>query len=217
MEVRRTREVRARRNESLPTGSPALDDEARLVAAAKDGDSAAFEQLVKRYQCRISRLVQRMTRNFEDTEDVVQDAFASAYVHLHRFRGSSRFYSWLVRIAINAALTKRRKEHRFKQVRFFAPTEADDSQVSIQVVDSRPTPEQSCSQRQRELSLAVAMGHLSPALRKVCQLRRVEELTTDEAARALGLSASVVKSRLHRGLQSLRLELSPHPERRGQK
>jgi RNA polymerase sigma-70 factor, ECF subfamily len=208
MEVRLMRETKARRDESLPTGTPLLDDEAMLVAAAKKGDSAAFEQLVKRYQRRISCLVQGMTRNFEDTEDVVQDAFASAYVHLRHFRGGSRFYTWLVRIAINAALMKRRKEHRSKQVALVAPTEA---------ADGRPTPEQRYSQWQRELSLATAMRHLSPALRKVCQLRRVEELTTDEAARALGLSASAVKSRLHRSLQSLRLELSPHSERQVQK
>src|SRR5689334_25434157 len=84
-------------------------DEPILVAAAKNGDISAFETLVGRYERKIFRLTQNITQNREDAEDAMQEAFLKAYEHLDNFEGNSRFYTWLVRIAVNQALMKLRK------------------------------------------------------------------------------------------------------------
>ena len=85
------------------------DDEAQLVSAAKAGDITAFEELVNRYERKIFRLGMNITQNREDAEDVMQEAFLKAFKNLDRFQGDSRFYTWLVRIAVNEALMKLRK------------------------------------------------------------------------------------------------------------
>ena len=85
------------------------DDEAQLVSAAKAGDVAAFEELVNRYERKIFRLGMNITQNREDAEDVMQEAFLKSFKNLDRFQGDSRFYTWLVRIAVNEALMKLRK------------------------------------------------------------------------------------------------------------
>src|SRR6202453_1810560 len=85
------------------------DDESALVASAKSGDISAFETLVGRYERKIFRLTQNITQNREDAEDAMQEAFLKSYQHLGEFQGNSRFYTWLVRIAVNQALMKLRK------------------------------------------------------------------------------------------------------------
>src|SRR5260370_10273039 len=87
----------------------ARDDEQLLVAAAKRGDTGAFEELVNRYEAKIFRLTMNITRNREDAEDAMQDAFLKSYAHLKDFQEDSRFYTWLVRIAANEALMRLRK------------------------------------------------------------------------------------------------------------
>src|SRR5260370_20809890 len=87
----------------------ARDDEHRLVAAAKRGDTHAFEELVNRYEAKIFRLTMNITRNREDAEDAMQDAFLKSYAHLKNFQEDSRFYTWLVRISANEALMRLRK------------------------------------------------------------------------------------------------------------
>src|SRR5260370_30861787 len=84
----------------------ARDDEHLLVAAAKRGDAQAFEELVNRYEAKIFRLTMNITRNREDAEDAMQDAFLKSYSHLKDFQEDSRFYTWLVRIAANEALMR---------------------------------------------------------------------------------------------------------------
>src|SRR6201984_2598593 len=89
-------------------GEP-VSDELALVQAAKRGDVSAFEALVKRYDRNIFRIAQHITQNREDAEDVVQDAFLKAYENLDQFQGNSKFYTWLVRIAVNESLMRLRK------------------------------------------------------------------------------------------------------------
>ena len=86
-----------------------VSDELALVQAAKGGDVAAFEELVRRYDRNVFRIAQHITQNREDAEDVVQDAFLKAYTNLGQFQGQSKFYTWLVRIAVNEALMKLRR------------------------------------------------------------------------------------------------------------
>ena len=96
-------------------GAP-ISDELALVQAAKRGDDSAFEELVRRYDRNVFRIAQHITQNREDAEDVVQDAFIKAYQNLKQFQGNSKFYTWLVRIAVNEALMKLRRRKTSKTV-----------------------------------------------------------------------------------------------------
>jgi RNA polymerase sigma-70 factor (ECF subfamily) len=91
-------------------------DESALVIQSRDGDSTAFGELVRRYEGKIFRLAQHVTQNREDAEDVLQETFMKAYEHLDQFKGDSKFYTWIVRIAVNQALMKLRRRKTDKSV-----------------------------------------------------------------------------------------------------
>jgi RNA polymerase sigma-70 factor (ECF subfamily) len=101
---------------STPIPSQAGFDEAPFVAQARKGDDRAFAELVKRYEAKIFRLAQHITQNREDAEDVLQETFLRAYEHLDQFQGNSKFYTWIVRIAVNQALMKLRRRRTDKSV-----------------------------------------------------------------------------------------------------
>ena len=167
--------------------SPAVkpDDEAPLVAAAKGGDVSAFEALVNRYERKIFRLSQNITQNREDAEDVMQEAFLKAYEHLPEFQGNSRFYTWLVRIAVNQALMKLRRR-RPNQVSLDEDIQTEDDLLPREVEDWGPTPEERYEQSELQGILSTVVGELEPGFRVVFQLRDVEELSTEETAEVLG-------------------------------
>jgi RNA polymerase sigma-70 factor (ECF subfamily) len=174
-----------------------VDDERELVTRARNGSSAAVEKLIERYEQRVFRLVRNITRNHEDAEEVVQNAFVKAFRSLASFRGESRFYTWLVRIAMNEALMKVRRQ-RFREVSIDDPNEEESLMVIRELEDSDPNPEESYSQEEMREILATTISQLEPGHRIVLRLRDVEGFTTEETARVLGLSISAVKSRLIR-------------------
>src|SRR5271170_6343934 len=106
-------------------------EEYNFVAAAKRGDSAAFETLCKQAASQVFHVARRMMRNNEDAEDVLQESFQQAFVHLKSFNGDSRFSTWLTRIAINAALMKLRKKNRFRDVSLDESAETEESSYRI--------------------------------------------------------------------------------------
>ena len=183
--------------------------DAALVEAARRHDPDAFEEIVTRYGARIFRLARNITRNREDAEEVSQDSFARAFFHVDSFRGDSRFYTWLARIAINQALMKLRTRRR-RELQHIYPDTSEQVQFCAEVADETPTPEQQYSQKEFQRILASAMEELPMASREVLQLREVEERSTAETARILGLSISAVKSRMLRGRQKLRQALTKH-------
>jgi RNA polymerase sigma-70 factor (ECF subfamily) len=180
------------------------DDEPLLVAAAKSGDISAFETLVNRYEHKIFRLTQNITQNREDAEDAMQEAFLKAYEHLSEFQGNSRFYTWLVRIAVNQALMKRRPN----QVSLDEEVDTGEDMVARDVEDWGPSPEERYEQTELGQILSTVVGELEPGFRIVFQLRDIEELSTEETAEALGLSVPAVKSRLLRARLKLRQKLN---------
>src|SRR5437660_6357946 len=117
-----------------------------LVQAAKGGDLEAFSELVKRYDRNIFRIAQHITHNEEDAQDVVQDAFLKAYQNLGQFQGNSKFYTWLVRIAVNEALMKLRKRKSDKTVSMDEDVETEDGSVPREIADWTPNPEQQYKQ-----------------------------------------------------------------------
>ena len=178
--------------------------DARLVLDAKRGHHAAFGELCERHAKRLFHTMLRITRNREDAEDALQDSFLSAFVHLHTFDGRSSFSTWLTRIAINSALMKVRKNRSSRELAMDEPVDADNISPRFQPADSRPNPEQSYAQRERERIVAGAVRALRPGMRQVVEIRQLQELSIKETASILGISVTAAKGRLFHARAALR-------------
>jgi len=186
-----------------------LANETELVEAARGGDAEAFTTLVNQYDRNIYRLALNITGNPEDAEDVLQETFLKAYANLSRFKGDSRFYTWLVRIGVNEALMKLRKRKADRTVSLDEPVETGDAEsVPRELADWGENPEQRYARQELQDILAAALAELDPAFRIVVYLRDVEDLSTEETAGMLNLSVPAVKSRLLRGRLKLREDLA---------
>src|SRR5881394_2465668 len=194
-------------------GEP-VTEELALVQAAKKGDVGAFEELVKRYDRNVFRIAQHITQNREDAEDVVQDAFLKAYSNLEQFQGQSKFYTWLVRIAVNEALMKLRRRRPERTVSLDEEVKTEEDSLPREVADWSPNPEQQYNQEELREILSKTIQGLPPGFRTVFVLRDVEGLSTEETADALDLSIPAVKSRLLRARLQLRERLSRYFQRR---
>src|SRR5579864_3992145 len=195
-------------------GVETTGDDLVLVRAAKAGDMSAFEQLVKRYDRNIFRIAQHITQNREDAEDVVQDAFLKSYQNLDRFQEQSKFYTWLVRIAVNESLMKLRKRRTAKTVSLDEDVKTEEDSVPREVADWAPNPEQLYNQSELQEILGKTIQGLPSSFRTVFVLRDVEGLSTEETAEALDLSVPAVKSRLLRARLQLRDRLNRYFKRR---
>jgi RNA polymerase sigma-70 factor (ECF subfamily) len=187
-------------------------EDAALVAGAKAGDARAFELLVQRHEGKIFSLAQRMTRNREDAEDVVQLSLQKAFIHLKKFEGESLFSTWLTRIAINEALMVLRKRRGTREVPIAESRTEDETEVPMDIPDAGPNPEDSCLQREQERILSAAVNELSPGMRRAIELRELGELSTGETAQAMGLSEGAVKARVFHGRKKLRQTLKRYVE-----
>ena len=166
-------------------------------------DDATFSSIVEQYADFAYNLAYRMVGNSADAEDVVQDAFLSAYRAKDRFRGGSQPTTWLYRIVMNAALMKLRKEKRSRQR---TVTSSDE----IEVVDWSPGPESQVLNDELKEKLEESIGLLSDDLRTAVVLRDVQELSIEEAAQVVGVSVAAFKARLHRSRVALRSYLSTY-------
>ncbi|HEY1203693.1 MAG: sigma-70 family RNA polymerase sigma factor [Bryobacteraceae bacterium] len=190
-------------------------DEAALVAQAQTGGEEAFTELVTRYEGNIYRLARHITQNPEDAEDVLQETFLKAYEHLADFQGNSKFYTWLVRIAVNQALMKLRKRKTDASVSLDDPYDTGEDNLVREIAVWEPNPEQTYSQEEIRAILEKAVDSLPPTFRAVFALRDIEELSTEETAAALNLSVPAVKSRLLRARLRLREKLTRYFKRKG--
>jgi RNA polymerase sigma-70 factor, ECF subfamily len=181
--------------------------EYEFMTAAKRGDSAAFETLCKQSANTVLHVARRMMRNNEDAEDVVQESFQQAFVHLKSFNGDSRFSTWLSRIAINAALMKLRKKRHLWDVSLDDSAETEESSFRIDVEDQGLNPEQLYAEKERQRILSEAMNDLTPGLRKAIELREIDERSTEETAQIMGISVGAVKARVFHGRRKLRERL----------
>jgi RNA polymerase sigma-70 factor (ECF subfamily) len=177
-------------------------DVAHLVTAARDGDRAAFDELVKATYAESYTLALRLTGNEEDARDVVQEAYIRAFRGLQRFRGDAQFSTWMYRITANCATTHlgKRTKHRHEDL--------DDHEG---VADERPA---SDPQAQADASalrdrLSIALEALPPKLRQVVVLRDIYDLPHEAIAAELGISETAAKVRLHRARKKLREDLFP--------
>jgi RNA polymerase sigma-70 factor (ECF subfamily) len=181
-----------------------------LVARAKAGDTAAFEQLIRQYDRQIFRTALHITQNREDAEDITQDVFFKAFQKLEQFQGNSKFSTWLVRIAVNESLMRLRKRKTSKTVSMDQDVETAEGSIPRDFAEWRPNPEQNYSQSELAEILRKTIAGLPPGFRTVFTLRDIENLSTEETAEALGLSVPAVKSRLLRARLQLRERLSRH-------
>lgn len=179
-----------------------------LVELAKSGDDTAFPELVKRYSRRILRVARNITNHEEDSEDVLQETFMKAYTHLDGFQGNSKFYTWLVRIAMNESLMKLRKRKTGKLVSLDEELNTGDDTIVREIAVWEGNPEDTYSQEELRDILDKTIASLPEGFRTVFMLRDVEELSTEETAEALELSIPAVKSRLLRARLQLREKLT---------
>ena len=195
-----------------PIQSTAVENEPHpdvaLVERVRGGDISAYDTLVRKYERQVFRIAQHITQNREDAEDVTQDAFLKAYEKLDQFQGNSKFYTWLVRIAVNESLMRLRKRRTAKTVSMDDDIETEEGFVPRDFADWSPDPEQNYDNSELTEILRKTIQGLPRGFRVVFVLRDVEHLSTEETAEALGLSVPAVKSRLLRARLQLRERLS---------
>lgn len=189
-----------------PAPTAASDVTQRLVARALSGDTRAFEELVRLHETQIYRTCLAITRNVEDAEEAMQDAFFKAYRNLIHFRGEARFATWLTRIAVNEALQRLRKRKPTESLDDLA--ERDEEAIPRQTAAWHPNPEQVYSTQEIRHIIEEAIWALPVPYRIVFVLRDICSLTTGETAEALNLSIPAVKSRLLRARLMVRQSLS---------
>lgn len=202
----------------MSTAPPPLEntnEEQALVERAKAGDAQAFSRLVDKYERKIFRLAKHITQNDEDAEDVLQESFLKAYSNLENFQMQSKFYTWLVRIAVNEALMKLRKRKSDRTVSLDEPHETEEDTVTREIAVWDDDPEKKFSREELRDILQKSVDQLKPAFRTVFVLRDIEELSTEETAEALGISIPAVKSRLLRARLQLREKLTRLFKRKG--
>ena len=176
--------------------------EQRLVDAARRGDEAAFESLVRLYEKRVFALAVRMCGNSEDAAEAAQEAFLAAWQGLRFFRGDSSFSTWLYRLTSNACVDLLRREGRHRSVA--GPSLDDDGELNRDVPDTTPSPQEEAERRELRAQIEEGLRALSPEHRQVLILREMHQLSYDEIADTLDLDVGTVKSRISRGRKQLR-------------
>ncbi len=165
----------------------------------KAGNLSGFEDIVRKYQDRIYNLCRRMLENPHDAEDAAQDVFLKAFQAVPKFRPDASLYTWLYRIAINTCIDYKRKPV-FESL--FGGSGEEEKLVHDRASDA-PSPEKFCQSKQMSRALRESLGTLSPKLRAIIILREIEELSYEEIADTLEISAGTVKSRIARAREDL--------------
>lgn len=194
----------------------AIDDKP-LVKEAKDGNFEAFEKLVKRYERKIYNVAFRLIGNRDDAEDILQETFLKAFENLKRFREESSFYTWIMKIAVNATLIRFRKSVHSNSVPIEDVLDANEHFHPRVVVRWDDNPEQKYSRLENERILWSAIRSLPPIYRTVFWLRDVEQFSNAEVAHMLKLTVFAVKSRLMRARMELRERLTPYYRKKGER
>jgi RNA polymerase sigma-70 factor (ECF subfamily) len=178
-----------------------VKDDAQLIDEALDGKSAAFGQLVRKYQDRLYNTVAHVVGCRDEAEDVVQEAFIQAFVKLASFRRDSAFYTWLYRIAFNTAVSRRRRRKTELSV------ERGREALGVEPLDEGDAPDDRLLREERVGQVRQALSALSEEHRAILVLREMEGCCYETIADILDLPIGTVRSRLHRARVQLREEL----------
>jgi RNA polymerase sigma-70 factor (ECF subfamily) len=179
------------------------------VLAARSGDQEAFAILVKRHTPKVFAVALSYARVREDAEDIVQETFQNAFLHLDKFEGKSAFLTWLTRIAINQALMLLRSQRSRRESSMDTSNSEEIAASLLDMPDPRPDPEANYVVRERVDVLSAAIGKLRPTVRTAIELRELADLSTRETARRMGISVAAVKARVFHGRKLLRNTLRP--------
>jgi RNA polymerase sigma-70 factor, ECF subfamily len=189
--------------------------ESELIQRVLGGQHEAFRELVRPCERAVFMATQAILKNEADAEDAAQEAILKAFTNLARFRGDSKFSTWLVRIATNEALTKLRKERRQK-LHDSLDDSLDDGRedekgnyVPRDFADWREIPSEALQTEELRQALSRALTSLTPKHRQVFVLRDVQHFTIEETAKLLGIGKSAVKTRLLRARLQMRDALAP--------
>jgi RNA polymerase sigma-70 factor (ECF subfamily) len=176
-------------------------DDPRLIAECLQGNTAAFGVLVRRYQERLYHSVYRLVENSEDAQDVVQEAFLNAYQSLDRFKGDSLFFTWLYRIAVNTAISFKRKHRVMVRMEM-----RSNGEQEIEPLDpsAASRPEHALEQAEQETRVRQALARLSPEHRTVLVMKDMEGHKYETMAEVLQVPIGTIRSRLHRARLELR-------------
>jgi RNA polymerase sigma-70 factor (ECF subfamily) len=202
--------VAAKENSTVGNTSHDPTEEA-LVAAAKNGDTAAFGELIERHRKASLKRAMMMIRNRNDAEDEIQTAFCKAFQRLDQFRGEGTFAAWLARIVENQCLMRIREA---RNSRFLYLDKSSDD-VRIELVGQSADPEEEVATDEVVSLLRREVSRIPPLLRKVMLLRDLDEMQMRDVAVRLGLSIPAAKSRLMRARLELRSRISKHCGRKG--
>jgi RNA polymerase sigma factor (sigma-70 family) len=193
------------KDDPLPGVMMSASDES-LVEMAKNGVHWAYIELCGRHRELIFGIVQRITKNCHDTEDVLQDAWMRGFVHIRTFDGRAAFSTWLTRIAINSALMMLRKR-RWHLEDSLDDDSASDAGNGTEILEPSYGPEETLIHRERQLMVRQAIKTLPPSLRCVAELRQSTDISLKELATITGISVPATKSRLARARYALRKHL----------
>ena len=177
-------------------------DDHRLIADCLNGQTAAFGELVRRYQDRLFNTVFRLVDSAEDAQDVVQEAFLNAYQSLDRFKGDAQFFTWLYRIAFNSAISLKRKQRSI--VSLHMDVEGQGSVPEPHDASNSSQPDLALERADEEQRIQTALNRLSPEHRAVLILKDLEEQKYETMAEILQVPIGTIRSRLHRARLELR-------------
>jgi RNA polymerase sigma-70 factor (ECF subfamily) len=186
-----------------PEAAPAEESDELLVTRARGRDAAAFELLMRRHNQRVYRVVRSVLRDSSEIEDVVQQAYVQAFLHLDQFDGSARWSTWVCRIAINEALARLRQRGRFVSIEAMSEAMSEDMMANLPKVSS-DDPERAAAGREFGHMVERAIDELPDIYRSVLIMREVEGMSTSDAASVLDVEPEVIKTRLHRARAALR-------------
>ena len=181
-------------------------EDSRLVRRCQGGDLEAFNQLVLKYQDRVFDAVYRLTGEYADAQDLAQECFVKAFTGIKEFRGHSSFYTWLFRIAVNGALSRRRSDSR--RERHVSGRYETPEELGLAAIDGGEVePVQAVQQQEERTAVVEALRRLDPEQRAVIVLKDIEGADYERLSEILQCPRGTVKSRLHRARQALRAEL----------
>jgi len=183
------------------SGAHVEQNDRQLIQDARRGEAAAFGSLVRKYQNRLVTSLLHICGSPDEAEDVAQEAFVQAYVKLGSFAGESSFYTWLYRIAINGAISRRRRKREETSV------DANREQHGLEPLDDGERAEERILREERATQVQRALSRLSEEHRSILVLREIEDCDYDQIAQILQLPVGTVRSRLHRARLQLKEQL----------
>ena len=192
-------------------GTPIRVDDSALIRQAQQGDTAAFEELVRQYDRAVLRLAVHLTGSQEDGQDIYQEAFLRAYVNIGNFRFECSFYTWIYRIVTNLCLDHlRKRSSRYRDLTTTISSDGEEEQILDRIADQRAgaSPERNMASRELRVCIVRAMQRLSPRERVVFELKHYHGLRLRTVAGILNTSEGTIKNTLFRATHKLRTQLA---------